>query len=1015
MLRKAGLLLLIAVLFLVPKTVHAQFGQNKVVYENKGVLFYQSEYADFYHWQDIEDENQIKYLAHVVDQVERSYGFLSGYLSHTLSKRPNVVFYRTHSTFAATHILGEHFIPEGVLAFALPTGYLLEEYVLAIKLDLSVQEYDATITHEMAHIFQFDMGPNIFKRLLGDGPPNWIMEGGAEFLGNEYNGSRTDDLREDVRRGAGANPEKDLPTWLDLNQGRADPYTFGPMTFEFIRIKYGEEVMKKFLIRSFKDGEDLIDVLAELTKGAVRSSEQFDEAQRDYWREKLGLEMLAKPRPYQENDNFRGRHVVPEEHPEPVISPVISPDGKKIAVITASPKYGIVLAVIPALPREVPEYKPELEPANSSTTQKSEKGWKIQILTPFLPPKHYEYIALELTLSNLSWAWAGGKEYVSFFAQNGKDHTLFLVDPNDRKNLTSILVPLDNALSPELSPTGTKVYFSASWKNTRDIYEIDLATRTIKNLTNDDSFDESPAVSPDGTKIAYVSFWNYYRKIFILDLVTGDKKQLTFNSFNDRSPSWSDDGTLIAYVSDEKDGVSSLYTIDLASNLVSQQTDFFGTIFSVDFARGENDRLYYTHLWQYDQYRNFIGQNFELFDILLKKPYRQYVMEDKSEEGNLVFRPERDLFKFKLDSNQLLNPTKPPEKWSCGGGSVSVGVNTYWGMFGQSHFGCSNILQTKQHLGLFASYGSFRLIDYSYANQEKRTGWRLGGHQYQLPLYYQFYDIVHRYPRQYLLNNTWMNESSLDFAGQYPLDTSNRWEFFSKLRHRSFNVSGFDMADLDRKVCDDLAEPFTEQDVQMCRFLKTSDGSNFVFGTAYVRDTVLHSVNTGLSGVPAPFHGNAVKIGFEGAPRLGEEFQGYVSVNLSARTYHHLGSSSLFAGRGEFTATSRANGDFILLCGPDRLRGCEYGSSLGNQVAYGSVELRFPVPGTYILYQNVRAFLFADGVLTKFSGEVLPAQKLGAYGFGVQYVIPFIGLPGEHVFRRENGKWKPSFYITYSF
>src|SRR3989338_11532917 len=102
----------------------AQFGSNNVVYEDKEVLFYQSEHADFYHWQDIKDEGQIKNLAHVVDQVERSYVHHSNYLGHSLSKRPNVVFYKTHNTFARTYILGGHFIPEGVGAFALPTSPL---------------------------------------------------------------------------------------------------------------------------------------------------------------------------------------------------------------------------------------------------------------------------------------------------------------------------------------------------------------------------------------------------------------------------------------------------------------------------------------------------------------------------------------------------------------------------------------------------------------------------------------------------------------------------------------------------------------------------------------------------------------------------------------------------------------------------------------------------------------------------------------------------------------------------
>ncbi|MBI4160720.1 MAG: PD40 domain-containing protein [Candidatus Yanofskybacteria bacterium] len=1007
-----AVLLAVGYSLLAGNNAYAQFGKNKVNYESKKVLFYQSEHVDFYHWQDVADKSQIKYLAHIVDQVERSHGFLSGYLKHELSKRPSVVFYRTHSAFAATHILGEHFIPEGVLAFALPVGNLGQEYVLAIKLDRPVEEYDATVTHEMAHIFQFDMGPNLFQRIVrNSGPPKWIMEGGAAFLADEYNTSRSDDLREDVRRGAGANPEKDLPTFLDLNEDSADPYTFGPMTLQFVKAKFGDSVVKEFLVQAFKDGKDLIKVLYELTQGGVTSAEQFDEMQRDFWREKFGPEMLSKSRPYQENEYFRGRHIVPAIYPEPVVSPVVSPNGKKLAVITVSPNYGIVLAVIPALLRENPAFKPIDKKDRSRIFKETEdpeaKSWKIEILTPFFPPKHFEDLTVDIQVSNLSWVSSDGKELIAFFAQKGRDHTLFIVDPNNRKNLRSFPIPMDNALSPSFTPDGKKVIFSASQNITRDLFVIDLETKSIVNLTNDDTYDEDPAVSPDGTKIAYVSFWGGFRKLFLLDLATGEKRQLTFRRFNDSSPSWSDSGRLLVYSSDETDGVSNLYTIDLKIGLVSQWTDFGGRKFTPRFARGENDRVYYAHRWQYDQYRNYIGPNFELFDILLKKPYRSYITEKKNEQSERVFIPDRDLFKFELDENQLLNPTPAPEKWNCNGGNFQFGVNSYYGMFGQSYFGCSNLLQTKQHLAQLVSYGDFRVVNYSYLNQERRASWFWGGNFVQMPLRYQFYDIVHRDTAQPILNPTWVKEKSLNLSVAYPRDKFNRWELFSRLRHRSFSIGGFFPGAIQESI-EMFPEYFTANDIQLTRFFNDSTGSNLSFGAAYVRDTILYSGNTW-----GPAHGNALRAQVEFAPPAGKEFQGYTSANIAARTYHYLGGGSLFAGRAELMANSRANGDFVLLCGPERLRGCEYGSIIGNQVGYVSAELRFPIPGTYLLYQGVRGFLFADAAYAKFNGERFPVQKLRTYGFGLNYVIPFVGLPGQTVWTRNtNGKWDPTFYIT---
>lgn len=922
-------------------------------------------------------------------------------MGHQLNRKPSVVFYRTQSTFATTYIIGNQFIPEGVLAFATP-----DKYILAIKIDRSLEEYHATITHEMAHIFQFDMGPGLLRRIVSGGPSKWIMEGGAEFLANEYNTSRTDDLRETVQRGAGANPEKDMPTLEQLNNEIADPYTFGSMTLEFIKEKYGRDKVKSFLIEAFKAKDELSIIISSLTGGVVTSSEDFDELQRDYWREKFGPEMFSKFRPYQEDDHLKGRYVVPRKYPPyPMITPVVSPDGKKMAVVTVSPKYGVVLALVPALEREtIDSNRAEKEPPKAEIKNKTEnKEWEIEILTPYLPPVPYENISLGIDIPNISWVLVDDKEYMAFFAQSGRDHKLFIIDPKSKKILRSIEIPLDNALSPSISPDGNNVYFSASKNITRDIYSIDLESEEVVNLTNDDAFDEAPVVSPDGTKIVYVSFVGSFRKIFLLNLLTGEKKQLTFNQFNDQAPSFSDDGKLICYTSDEKDGISNLYTLDLETNEVSQRTDLYGRVFTPRFARGEKDRIYYAHYWQYRPFRSGVYQNFELFEAVLKTPYNQYVAQDNHEPVYLAFQPDRDLFNFKLDSNQLLNPTKPPERWGCKGGDVSIGVNTYYGMFGQSYFGCSNLLETKRHLGQFALYGSIRLLNYSYVNQEKRTTWLWGISHNQLPLVYQHYDIVKRRPAQPILNQTWVKESSFNLSTLYPLNKFNRFELYSKLRHRSF-TNGISQENVTASP-----EFFTPNDEQLVRFFENSAGSNLVFGTAYVRDTVLNSNNTW-----GPFHGNALRAQVEVAPPLGEEFQGYLSANISARTYRHLGSGSLVAVRGDLITTNRANGDFMLFGGPDRLRGVEYGSLVCNQCAYASAELRFPIPATYVLGTPVRGFVFSDAAYARFSDERFPAQKMGAYGFGAHYVIPFIGLPAQTVWRRNNGKWHSTFYITMS-
>src|SRR3989344_972216 len=601
---------------------------------------------------------------------------------------------------------------------------------------------------------------------------------------------------------------------------------------------------------------------------------------------------------------------------------------------------------------------------------------------------------------------------IVFFARINRDHALVVIDAETGKISRKIELPLDQAFSPSFSPDGNWVYFSAAENIARDIWVVYVGnpnTVQIQRITNNKNFATAPSVSPDGTKVVYVDQDDDFQHLFLHYLGEGREEQITFGKFNDGWPSWSDDGSTIVYASDEANGIWNLYTLELSTRTVRQWTEFPLGVKTPIFAKGTTDTVYYVSPGEDTQSGGVFDK---VFEAKLKKPIREQAVRDTGPAGGNVFNPSRDLFKFELDENQLLNPKEPPERWKCGGGEISFGVSTYWGMFGQSYFGCSNLLETKEHLGLFLSQGDFRILDYSYSNQEKRTSWRWGAHQYRMPYYYQFYDVVNRYPAQFILNNTWITESSFDFHTEYPWNKFNRLEFFSSLRHRSFNLLGYKVGDLNQELFKDNPN-FTDQDIQMYKFLRNSAGSNFVFGAALVRDTVLGSYSTGFPPyIPAPFHGNALRVQVELAPPLGEEFQGYASVNVAARTYRHLGSSSLFAGRIDLMTTTRANGDFMLLCGPEYGRGCEYGSIAGNQVAYASAELRFPIPGTYLLGMPVRGLLFDDLAAVKFRGERFPAQKFNIPGLGLQYIIPFIGFPAQNIWRLENGKLKPSFYIT---
>jgi hypothetical protein len=1021
--RKIFMLLSAFLLFSYP--AHAQFGKNNTRY-NQLDHFYESYRFDVWHNLDTGDPVQMEYLRQVVANLENARDWMSGpqVFNHPIQKRIPVFLYKTHTDMESSNLVGG-FLPEGVGAFVES-----DRKRMVLKADFSGPLGRAIGVHELAHEFQFDIyNPNLIRRAVnGYNLPNGYFEGCAEYIAGLYDPHTRDDIRRREQRMYASNPRL-LPTWPALHYGADNPYTMWSMVPEFLEDKYSFGT--KFCTEPLKNNGRLGEFVYDMTKGELGNpdlnSEKFDQQNRHYWGTEQGFEVerIKRPKPYEENQNFKGRTITPYGHPQPMLSPILSPNGTAIAAFTIK-NNGVSLVRYNIPQQSVYLSKEDREKIKKeASVSKASMGFSDMVnLTPQLPPVPWEYIVVQgfetWKFNGFDVSWSHDGKMIAFFARINRDHALVIVDAENGDVLRKIELPFDQAFSPSFNADDHWVYFSASKNTQRDIYAVYLGEPDVERLiqvTNDSRFDTAPVVSPDGSKVVYVGSDGDFQHLFAYDVKADTIEQLTFGRFNDSSPSWSDDGSTIVYTSDEADSVWNLYTLDLTTKTVKHWTDFMGGVETPLFARGSLDTVYYVSFRDDDQFLSFIYPNYEVFEARLKQPIREYRVDDvydsrRQESTSFLFNPNRDLVRFELDSNQLLNPKPPSEKWKCGGGSISLGVSTYWGMFGQSFMGCSNILETKQHLGIFASYGSFKLFDYSYTNREKRTAWSFGGHQYQLPLYYQFYDIVHRYPQQIILNNTWMKETSFDFGAEYPINKFNRWEVFSKLRHRSYNVFGAKVGDLDENLL--LSEPdiFTEKDIEMFRFMKESNGSNLVFGGAYVRDTILGSGNTGISGIPAPFHGNALRVQVESAPPLGEEFQGYTSASVQARTYRHLGSSSVFAARVELMASTKANGDFLLMGGPERLRGVNYGSISGNKIGYGSAELRFPFPGTYILYQNIRGFLFADGAISGFNNQSLPTQRLKTYGFGAQYLIPVIGMPAQSVWTRNNGKWDPTFYIT---
>lgn len=985
------------------------FGKNKVQWE-KIDCFYRSSHFDLYHSLDTKDSFQKDEIARLVNQLEGAHVFLSAYFDIRPKQRVPIVIYRTHSGFEASFIAGNEFMEEGVGAFA----ESVRRRVVG-KLDFIPPLNNTIMSHELSHIFQFSFSSG-FIGFVGDAlrsRPSWFIEGMADFLANKFAPYTRDDIRGLPQRAAAANPEKDLPTWEALSEGEGNPYSHGSMFFEFLERRFGADVCREFIRRGLIDRYlSLERVLYEATGGVVDSTATFDRLNRQYWRKRYAQDALDATDPYDDSPNAAGRSLAPYNFPYPITSAVPSPDGKMIAGFSIQ-KNGLT-PVVWSVPAES-RFDASTQTQKSKTGKNTDFGEHLsglESLVPSMPPIPMEYpIAQGLNAwpfngSDLCWSPDG--KTIAFFARKNKDHVLFLVNVEKRKIVKEFELPLDQAFSPEFSPTGEAVYFSAAKNLRRDIYRLDMASGEITNITEDGAFDTAPAVSPDGGKIAYVAFIGDYQKLFLLDMRSYEKRQLTFGRYNDTSPSFSRDGNFLVYCSDENKGVWNLRTIEIASGKIADWREVFGGVFTPHFAGDDPCRVVYTTYYQYDQFRSHIYQNFKTFEARLKTPIREKLAADDVGRGNIAgnyqwsFRPELATGE-NLDPNQLLNPQKPPKNWQVTGRNLYFGTSTYWGIFGYASIGITDILEQEHYSIQVALNGKyFRLLGFGYENQSQRRAWGYEFFNLKIPLNYLAYDVSEGNPRQPVLLNTVVEEWRASAFSFYPLDKFNRIEGQIEIRNRHFTVYGYGGA---------IANP---QDVRLVRFFNDSNGWSFAASAAYVRDTVLYSRKA-----HGPLHGNALRLGLSFAPpMLGSGEVSFVSANLDARRYQRLSDGIVAAVRVAGLWSTTPNGDYILLGGAGTLRGYIYGSMVGNKVIYGSVELRLPFVDAVVFSPGIpfgplRGLIFADAGAAKFNGEKLASQSGISAGFGIQ----FLPLNFTWSWRKlDNFKdRKYDFYLAYNF
>ncbi|NIM01783.1 MAG: hypothetical protein GTN89_13355 [Acidobacteria bacterium] len=865
----------VALLCVAPLTAQSRgFGKNKVTYERFDWQVYRSPHFDIHYYPSIDP-----FLDQIVSYAESAYADLSKQLDHELRFRVPLVVYKTHGEFLQTNItLAE--LPEGVAAFAEPV-----QYRMVLPIDGPPDELYKLIAHELVHIFQYSMFyEGYLGRALRSNPPTWLIEGLASYLADDE--STLDQMV--IRDGVVNN---NLPPIQSFNQVTFLTYRYGHAMFDYIEQEHGIEGLRSFLFEFKK--VLLTGNLGRAVKEAF--GYDIDELNRRfnrYLRKKYYRVLLEKKSP-----DEHAREIRPRKSRPPLMSPTLSPSGELVAALSA-----------PALELDLVVFSAEGEDKARNVT----KGFT----------NKYRNLVTNAFKGRRDLSWSPVADEVAVFVKRENKWPLLIMDALRGKIKRKInFDDIFECASPMFSPDGRRIAFEGNRNGVVDIFEYDLDSGEIRNLTRDDFFDANPWYAADGGSILYNRRIGSHWKIFSVDLADAEKKsQLTYGAHSDLQPSYSRDGKTIFFTSDRGEyDVYNIHSLDLETGDVAQYTDVVGGAFMPIEMSSRGDERFLV-------FNAFFEGTFRLYRMPLRAPELRIPAEERlnlSVEAE-PFKPDLEL---SVDEAQKL-PYKV--KWDLEAPYVEVGVTDDGRFLSNAGLQFTDLLGNHRFLVSAFSVSEFASIQASYFNLERKYNW--GGSVYD---YREFF--VDRSTGQ-TIDQTSRTTGASAFV-ERPFNRHYRFRSTLGYQDSSYlRIAGFDLLGLPT-------------------FTKIDDGLAFA-SVGLIGDTVRFQRW-------GPYHGKRFNIGVTYGKGVSGDFEGdSVRLDFDYRAYGRLTRRSLFALR---LATLQNLGDRQFLYpfgGINQLRGYDYYEFTGTNLVWSNLEFRFPLVDLLafpvLAIQDIRGILFLD-------------------------------------------------------